>query len=122
MEKFDGVTDALREVKRLSSEMGKHDKIYVAYNEYYERYFVTDDNDELSEAIHQRWLDSGCESKPEDEAKEYKVWEYSVAENKDKYPNLYRRAKKSLISSVIPLIRISREVECEYSVDFTIGY
>lgn len=54
VKKFDGVTDALREVKKLSSEMGTHDKIYLAYNKYYERYFVTDDNDELSEEIHQQ--------------------------------------------------------------------
>ena len=122
VKKFDGVTDALREVKRLSSEISTHGKIYVAYNEYYERYIVTDDNDELSEEIHQQWCNSGCDSKPEDEAKEYKVWEYSKAENKEKYPNTYRRANKSLINSVVPLIRRSMEVECEYSVEFVVGY
>ncbi|MDQ0270118.1 hypothetical protein [Cytobacillus purgationiresistens] len=92
MKTFDGATDALREVKRLAAEMDIHDKIYLAFNEYYERFFVSDDNDELSETIHQRWRDSGCKSKPEDEASEYEVWEYSIAENKEKYPNTYRSA------------------------------
>ncbi|MFD2442914.1 hypothetical protein ACFSO7_02840 [Bacillus sp. CGMCC 1.16607] len=121
MKKFDGATDALREVKRLSSEMSPHDKIYFAYNEYYENFYVTDDNDELSEAIHQRWCDSGCDSEPKDEANEYKVWEYSSAENKEKYPNSYKNAKKSLIRSELPLIRRKKEVECEYSVSFVIA-
>ena len=121
MEKFELATDALRAVKRMASEMGTHDKIYLAFNEYYVRFHVTDDNDELSETIHQLWCDSGCDSKPEDEAKEYKIWEYSRAENKEKYPNTYRNAKRSLIRSEIPLIRRSMEVECEYSVGFLIG-
>lgn len=122
MEQFDCVFDALKEVKRLSSGMRKHSEIYFAYNTYYERYFVTDDSDELSKKIHKRWLDSACESKPQDEASEYKIWEYSLAENKEKYPNTYRDAKKSLIKSEAPLIRRSKEVEVEYSVDFVIGY
>lgn len=120
MKKFDGVTDALREVKKQSKEMDIHDKIYFVFNEYYERYLVTDDNDELSEEIHQRWSDSGCDSKPESEASDYKVWEYSLAENKEKYPNSYRNAKKSLIRSDVVLIRRTKEVECEYSVAFVI--
>ena len=121
MEQFECVFDALREIKRLSNEMDTHDKIYFAYNTYYERYFVTDNSDELSEEIDERWRDSGCESTPEDEANEYIVWEYSLAENKEKYPNTYRRAKRSLIRSKVPLIRRSKEVECEYSVEFAIG-
>lgn len=122
MKKTDGAIDALREVKKLASEMDIHDKIYLAYNGYYERFFVTDDNDELSEEIHQLWCDSGCDSTPENEAKEYKVWEYSSADNKEKYPNTYRTAKKSLIRSENPLIRRIKDVECEYSVYFGIGH
>ncbi|MBK5497435.1 hypothetical protein [Peribacillus sp. TH14] len=122
MKKFDGSSDALREVKRIASDMDINDKIYLAYNEYYERFFVTDDSDELSEEIHQRWCDSGCDSTPDSEAKEYKVWEYSLAENKEKYPNTYRWASKSLIRSENPLIRRTKEVECDYLVDFVIGH
>lgn len=122
MEIFDCVFDALREVKRLSSEMTRHSKIYFAYNSFCERYFVSDDSDDLSETISQRWCDSGCDSKPEDEAAEYKVWEYSLAVNKEKYPNTYQNAKRSLIRAEVPLIRRKKEVECEYSVDFVIPY
>jgi hypothetical protein len=120
VKKFEIVTEALREVKRLSKEMDTYDKIYFVYNDYYEHYLVSDDNDEISEAIHQRWCDSGCDSEPDSEAREYKVWIYSLAENKEKYPNTYRDAKKSLIRSDIPLIRKASEVECEYSVAFLV--
>lgn len=122
METFDGVKDALREVKRLSSEIGIHDKIFFAYNEYSERYYVTTESDELEEEIYQKWCDSGCDSKPESEAEDYKLWEYSLAINKEKYPNTYRNAKKSLIRLDNPLIRKSKEVECEYDVSFVIPY
>lgn len=118
MKKFDYVTDALREIKKLSSEMDTHDKVYLVYNEYYERFFVTDDNDEISEQIHQLWCDSGCDSSPENEAKEYKVWEYSPAENKEKYPYSYSSAKKSLMRTKTPLIRRAKEIECQYHVEF----
>lgn len=120
MKKFDGVKDALREVKRLSSEIGIHGEIFFAYNEYSERYYVTTDQDELEEEIYQQWCDSGCDSKPESEAEDYKIWKYSLAVNKEKYPNSFRNAKESLISSDKPLIRRVREVECEYSVSFVI--
>lgn len=120
MEKFEYVTEALREVRKLSEEMDIYDKIFFAHNKYYDNYIVTDDSDELSEAINQRWCDSGCDSKPEEEAREYKVWEYSHADNKEKYPNTYRSAKRSLINSEVPLIRRTKEVECEYSVAFVI--
>ena len=121
VKKFDGVTDALREVKNLSCELDTHGKIYFAYNEDSERYFVADDSDDLSEEIHRRWCDSGCDSEPASEASNYKIWEYSLSENKEKYPNTYRRAKKSLINSEVSLIRRSIEVECEYSVEFVVG-
>lgn len=102
--------------------MEDYDKLYLAYSEYYERFHVSDDNDEMAEMIHQRWCDSGCDGSPENEANSYKVWEYCPSEKKEKYPNTYRKAKKSLIRSAIPLIRKTKEVECNYSVDFVIGY
>ncbi|MFS0776242.1 hypothetical protein ABC255_09570 [Neobacillus sp. 3P2-tot-E-2] len=121
MEIFDNVFDALREVKRLSNNLERtFEKIYFVYNEYYENYIVADDNYDVSKAIHQRWCDSGCDSEPENEAKEYKIWEYSLAENKEKYPHSYRSAKRSLIKSKVPLIRKPKEIECEYSVSFNI--
>jgi hypothetical protein len=121
VKKFEIVTDALREIKKISKEMGLHDKLFLVHNDYYDRYFVTDDGDEISEEVNQRWCDSGCDNTPENEAKQYKVWEYSSAENKEKYPNAYRRAKKSLIKSAIPLIRRTKDIECEYSVGFHIS-
>jgi predicted NAD/FAD-dependent oxidoreductase len=121
VKKFELVTDALREIKKLSKEMDLHDKIFLVYNDYSERYFVTDDSDEISELVHQRWCDSGCDNTPENEAKDYKVWEYSSAENKEKYPLTYRMAQKSLIISAIPLIRRTKDIECEYSVGFHIS-
>lgn len=122
MEKFELGTDAVREVKRLSKDLGIHDKILLAYEEYGELYYVTDDKDELEEAIQKRWIDGGCDDSPEDHAREFKIWEYSSAENKAKYPNTYKRAKPSLITSEIPLIRRTKEVELNYSVEFVIGY
>ncbi len=122
MERFDSVFEALQEVKRLSKEMDTHDNIYFAYNDYRERYFVTDDKDELSEEIHELWRDSGCDSKPENEADSYKVWEYALAEKKEKYPNTYSKAKNCLMKTEQPLIRRKKWVECEYSVDFVIPY
>jgi hypothetical protein len=121
MKQFESVTEALREVKKMSNDLEEtYEKIYFVYNEYYDDYFVTDDDDDISIKIHQRWCDSGCDSKPEDEAKEYKIWEYSLAENKEIYPSTYKNAKKSLINSSVSLIRKIKEVECEYSVSFNI--
>lgn len=112
-------TDALREVKRMSES---NRKIYLAYNEYYEKYFVTNDNTELSESIHKRWTDSGCDSKPEDESTDYKIWEYAPAKYKESLPFTYKDAKRSLIRSVEPLIRRKIEIEVIYSVEFHIGF
>ncbi|MCY8549451.1 hypothetical protein MOD25_05975 [Bacillus haynesii] len=120
MDRFDCVFDALRKVKRLSREIEDYDEIYFAYNEYYECYFVTIDRDELSEEIYKLWCDGGCDCKPEYEADRYKIWEYSLAKNKEKYPNTYRSARKSLIRSGVPLIRRSNNIYCDYSVSFEI--
>ena len=105
----------------MSKEMGNHNKIYLTYSVYYEKFLVSDDNDEISDEIYRCWRDSGCDSNPEDEAEEYKVWAYSLAVNKERYPNLYRNAKRSLIRSEVPLIRRNVEVECEHSVNFVIN-
>lgn len=115
-------SDALREVKKLSESMRIHKKIYLAYNEYYEKYFVTDDDSELSESIHKRWTDSGCDSKPEDESADYKIWQYAPAEYKERLPFSYKDAKRSLIRSKEPLIRRKIEIEVIYSVEFYIGF
>src|SRR5690606_32958178 len=105
----------------MSNELEQtFDKIYFVYNEYYDDYLVSDDNYDISKEIHQRWCDSGCDSTPENEAKEYKIWEYSLAKAKEKYPNTYRIAKRSLIRSREPLIRKLTEVTCDYSVEFII--
>jgi hypothetical protein len=121
VEVFDSVFDALHEVKRMAGHINSTwERVFLAYNDYYERYYVTDDSDDLSSAINQRWCDSGCDSSPEDESKEWKVWEYSSAINKEKYSNTYARAKRSVIKSSIPLIRRTKTVGCEYSVAFTI--
>ncbi|KOY81309.1 hypothetical protein I6G82_02535 [Lysinibacillus macroides] len=122
MKKFDGATDALREVKRLSSEITRYDKIFFAYNKYSEEYYVTTESDELEEEIYRQWCDSGCDSEPESEAEDYKLWEYILAVNKEKYPNTYRDAKKSLIVSENSLIRKDKKIICEYSVSFIIPY
>lgn len=123
MKKFDNVYEALKEVKRLSKIMilDSLTEIYFVYNEFYEDYLVSTDENKISEAIHQIWADSGCDNKPEDEAREYKIWVYSSAENKRNYPNTYKNAKKALFSSDIPLVRTKKEVKCEYCVDFLIN-
>lgn len=121
MKKFVSATKALREVKKLSNDLeNTFDKVYFVYNEYYEDYLVADDDRDISKVIHQRWCDSGCDSKPEDEAKEYKIWEYSLVQCRELYPHTHRSSKKSLINSKVPLIRRIQKVECEYSVSFNI--
>lgn len=120
MKKFESITEALREVKSMSSEMDKFDSIFLVYNNYHENYLVSVDDCEIEELIEQRWIDSACELKPEEEAEEYKVWEYYLEENKEKWPNAFRSFKKSLIKSENPLVRRAKQVEPEYSVTFSI--
>lgn len=120
MKCFESATEAMREVKGLSEDMGIHEGVLLAYNEYYEEFLVTDDVDELSEEIYKRWLDSGCDSDPDGEANDYKVWEYVLAENEEKYPYTYRDAKKTAINPNTALIRMSKKVEPEHSVYYAI--
>lgn len=121
MEKFERVTDALREVKKLASDLEWYDEIFLVYNDYRELYFVTDDGDEITEEINKYWCDCGMDSTAESEAGNYKVWVYKLAENKEKYPNTYKRAKRSLLNTDQPLIRTGTDIGCEYSVDFVIN-
>lgn len=121
MKEFDSAYEAIRKVKSLVKDMDSlYDKIYFVFNDYYEKFFVTDDSDELSELIYKKWNDSGCDNNPEDEAKYYKIWEYSLAENKKKYPHSYAIVEDSLISCGLPLIRKRKRIDCEYSVDFNV--
>lgn len=122
---FDNALEAMHAVKNLANSMDwgySFEKIFFAYDESRGDYLVTNDNDDLSSEIHQRWCDSGCDSDPQSEADDYHIWEYKLAINKEKYPNTYRNAKKSLIDSKVSLIRKKREIELEYSVSFCISY
>lgn len=121
VERFDGVIDAMRKVKELIGGINPSwGSVYLAYNEYYEGYWVTDDSDDLSRTINQKWCDSGCDSSAESESDDWKVWEYKKAFTENDYPISFRKAKRSLIQASFPIMRVKRTVGCEYSVEFTI--
>lgn len=120
MKKIKLMKDAMREVKRLSKDMDNQAKIYLAYNEQHGDCFVSTDYDEISEAIYARWFESAFENDADEEAKKYTIWDYSLATNKEKYPNTYRNARNSLIRSELPMVRKSNEVNAHYSVQFRI--
>lgn len=114
-------SDAFRELKRLANEMDHRFSLYIAYNEYYEKYFVTDERDELTGAIYERWTKSGRDSSPEVEGQGYLILEYSSSTKKEKYPSSYARAKRSLLKTAEPLIRREVTIDCEYDVSFYIN-
>lgn len=114
-------SDAFRELKRLANVMDHRFSLYIAYNEYYEKYFVTDDQDELTDAIYKRWSNGGCDPSPEVEGQRYFILEYVVATKKELYPSSYRNAKRSLLKTEEPLIRREVSIECEYDVAFYVS-
>lgn len=120
MKKTDSMITAVREVKRLSSNLEESSKIYLAYNEQHKDFFVSSDYDKIAEAIYGRWFESAFESDADAEAKKYIVWDYSLASNKEKLPRTYRNAKRSLIRSEQPLVRKSNDVNAHFSVKFII--
>lgn len=120
MKIFECIKKSLREVQRLSQDLGDWDDIYLAYHEYYEYYYITDDVDELCEKIHEQWTGAGCDNDPEDEASCIKVWQYTPAQRKQRYPSLYKKCKPSLLTTCVPLVRQEAKIGCEYHVDFII--
>lgn len=118
VEVFDSGIEAMHKVKELIREIDhEFETVYLAYCEYNDRWYVTDDSYDLARAIHDRW---GGDESPESESGSWKVWEYMMAIKKEKFPNTYRRSKRTLIRSDIPMIRMQRSVGLEYSVEFKI--
>jgi hypothetical protein len=115
MKMFDSPIEAVREIKEQSQDMGIHEDFYLCYNEMSEKYYVTDVGYDLGEQIGKSF-DGGDSA--ESHARMFQVWKYVRAEKKEKYPNTYRHAKKSVIEG---LIRTKVEVEPEYSVSFNIS-
>jgi hypothetical protein len=107
-------------VQRLSYDLVDYDEIYLAYDEYYECYYVTDDVDKLCEEIHRKWTDAGCDNDPESEADSIEVWQYLPAKRKQDYLSIYKKCKPSLLNTNVPLIREKVKIGCEYYVDFII--
>lgn len=120
MKVFDKIKDSLREVQRLSYDLGDYDEIYLAYDEYYECYYAADDADKLCEEIHRKWTDVGCDNDPESEAAGIKVWKYLPAKRKQDYPSLYNKCRPSLLNTGVPFVRQKAKIGCEYHVDFII--
>jgi hypothetical protein len=118
VEVFESAIEAMHKVKELINLIDSMaEKVYLAYCEYDARWYVTDDDYDLGKAIHERW---GGDGDPENERNSWKVWEYSSAKNKDRFPNIHRNSKRSVIRSDIPMIRRERSIGCEYSVEFNI--
>lgn len=118
VEVFDSAIEAMHKVKELIGEIDQEfETVYLAYCEYNDRWYVTDDSYDLGRVIHDRW---GGDGNPENESGSWKVWEYMMAVKKEKYSRVYRKAKRTVIQTIIPMIRMERSVGCEYSVDFKI--
>lgn len=120
MKEFERITDALREVKRLSINMDIHDSIYLVSNEELGVYYVAEYDFEIAEMIEQNWKDSGCELEAEEEVREYKIFEYVSSENVTSFPATHGSGVKSLLRSQTPLVREEKQIHCEYTVDFVI--
>lgn len=121
MKKFELATDAVREIKKIIERDGMDihlDEIFLVHNKYREIFYVTTDEDEISDKINEIWCDGGCDSAPESEADSYTIWKYVNAENKEKYPSTYKRYKRSLIKTDESIIRMKMGIECDYSVRF----
>lgn len=120
MESFENIFDALRKIKELSGEMGEHDDLHLVCHEYSDTFHVTDDEDEVGDFIEQKWDECAWDGSPESYANDFKIYQYSHAFKKEKYPNTFRNAKRSVIGSDTPLVRRVKSVAVEYSVSFGI--
>lgn len=120
MEKFDRPTEAVRKVKEIAQRMAVYGSIFLVYCEYRERYYICRSEEQVSDLINALWMDSGCESNPEDEASEYRIWQYDLAFLKVDYPASYRHARRSAIGGEQRLVRTELEVEPQTIIQFNL--
>ena len=120
MKTFIEATKAIREVALISNEIGLHDEIYLVHNTNDNEYYVTSNQYDVEDKIYSNWRNRGCTTNPDVEAKNYNIWIYSLAENKERWPDVYEEEKKSLLNGGGLVIRKQAEIQTQQTIDFNI--
>ncbi|MCY9500314.1 hypothetical protein [Paenibacillus larvae] len=98
MEKFDSIYKAVRYIKSELPNVGEYDQLYLMMNTYSDEVYVTEDKDVLEKIIEQDWCDCGCDTEPDSHVEDYKIWAYETSENAERWEELYRNYKPTLLS------------------------
>ena len=77
--------------------MEQLDELYIMSDYYGETFYVSEDRVELEDKISKDFYSDPCDH-PSDHAENYKVWAYTLKENKTRYEYLYRRFKPTYLS------------------------
>ena|SRR5690625_3220947 len=121
MKEFDSIIKALREVRKQADALSNHEYIYLCADYYCECFYVFEDSWDLSEFMEKEFSENFPDITPEDYADEWRVWEYSLSQNKSEFPRSFADAKETIFKSKSPLIRRETKVYPEYFVSFHIS-
>ncbi|WP_214795212.1 MULTISPECIES: hypothetical protein [unclassified Exiguobacterium] len=118
--KTDSWTEAMRLLKEHLADCAPHNNVYFVYSEHEERYMITHHEDEISDWIHESWMDGACELSPEEEASSFHVYCYVHEDATNRHPSLYKGYKATLLNTENPIYRRRITVNPEHSVSFEI--
>lgn len=117
-------TKALRMVRELCDESAGvfHKTVFLVYAEGSEQLWVTDDSDEVETKVRQDFFDYGCDGSGESHAENYRVFKYMPAARVEQLVITRKKARRSLLRTIDPYMRVEVKPEPEYDVTFNIGY
>lgn len=119
MKAFNSVFEAIRHIKEHLPE-DTYDELYLMYHEDRDRFYVTDNTDDLEKRMDEDFYSWGydCDD-PDEHAAKYSVWSYTNTENKEKWPDLYREFKRTPLSKnyLRGKVTTSGETVASFTVD-----
>ncbi|MEV2911139.1 hypothetical protein ABNF65_21660 [Paenibacillus larvae] len=119
MKSFESIYKAVRCIKSELPDIGEYDQLYLMMNTYTSSLYVTEDKDVLEKIIEQDWCDCGCDTEPDKHVEDYKIWAFETSEKAERWEELYRDYKPTLLSK--SHIRGTKKPVGEVIASFTVS-